>query len=410
MTRRNSSHSSRLSRSASRAIGRAASIDAVEDLAKAKLPRMVYDFIAGGAEDERTVAANRADFSDYSFLPRVLADVSVTDQSTTLLGQPVSTPVVLAPVGLAGLADPVEGEAGAAKAAKSEDTMMVLSTASTRSIEDVAQAAPGHPLWFQLYVFRDRKLTESLIERARDAGYRALCLTVDVPVTGKRERDLRNGFSLPPRLLTAASMEALLHPGWLWRLGDSYRRHQGVTFGNFITGSTGGPVKTVRVAEFVDRQFDPGVTWKDVERFRSMWRGPLVVKGVLRAEDARRCAEMGVEAVVVSNHGGRQLDSAASSIGALESVVDAVGDRAEIYVDGGIRRGNDVLKAIALGARACLIGRPYVYGMGAAGTHGVARVIGILKSEIQRSMALLGVSRLSDLDKGMLQRTREELG
>jgi L-lactate dehydrogenase (cytochrome) len=380
-------------------VPRAVSIDDLRLRARQRLPRFLFDYVEGGADDEVTLRANREAFARYAFRARTLVDVGVRDLSTTLLGQRLALPVILAPVGLAGLLAP-RGEILAAEAAARKGSLFTLSTMSVCTIEEVARAAPG-PRWFQLYVWKDRGVTRSLVERARAAGYGALCLTVDVPAFGNRERDVRNGFVVPPRLTLATALDLLLHLGWVLRMSRSPR----ATFGNFEGSHALTRRDAVSVAAYTSRQFDPSVTWADLEWLRGFWPGPLVLKGISCAEDARRAVEHGVQAIVVSNHGGRQLDGLPAAIDVLPEIVDAVGGRAEIILDGGARRGSDVVKAVALGARACMIGRPFLYGLAAGGQAGVELALELFRGEIDRALALLGCPRLELLDASYL-RTR----
>ena len=368
----------------------------IEDLrrgARRHLPRAVFDYIDGAAEDELTLRRNQAAFKRLTFRPRVLVDVSQVDQSTTVLGQRLESPLILAPTGLCGMAA-YRGEVLAARAAVRSGSIFTLSTMSAVSIEDVAREAPGRH-WFQLYVWRDRDLTRSLVERAHAAGYTALVLTVDVPVLGQRERDLRNGATIPPRVTLRNALDSAQKLGWLWRMA----RNPWIDFANVkdaVRGSQGG---AFALGRYVNEQFDASVDWDDLAWFRSLWPGPMAIKGIMTGEDARRAAEAGVDAVIVSNHGGRQLDGLPAAIDALPEVADAVRGRAELILDGGVRRGSDVVKALALGARACMIGRPYLYGLGAGGQAGAERTISILRAEIARTLALLGRPTLADLDR-----------
>lgn len=372
----------------------------IEDLrqrAQKRLPKAVFDYVEGAAEDGFTAGANRRGFDRYLFRARSLVDVSVVDRSTTVLGQKLATPLILGPTGLAGLLAP-RGEELAAKGAASRGALFTLSTMSIGTIEEVAAAAPS-PLWFQLYVWRDRGVTRSLVERAKAAGYRALCLTVDVPAMGNRENDRRNGFTIPPRITFTNLLDVFRHLGWVLRMSSSPR----ATFGNFVDVPELKRTDAVSVAQFTNSQFDASVTWKDVEWLRTVWSGPLVLKGISCAEDARRAAELGVEAIIVSNHGGRQLDFLPGAVDVLPEVVDAVEGRSEVILDGGIRRGSDVVKAIAMGARACMIGRPFLYGLAANGQAGVELALDILSKEIDKTLALLGRPRLADLDRSALR-------
>jgi L-lactate dehydrogenase (cytochrome) len=367
-------------------------IDDLRRAARRRLPRALFDYIDGGAEDERTLRANQADFARYTFRPRVLVDVSRRDQAITVLGEPIASPLILSPTGFTGLFWP-RGEAVAARAAGRKGIIFTASTMSICSMEEIAQAATG-PLWFQLYVWRDREVVRSLIERARAAGFRALVVTVDTPVLGRRERDVRSGLVLPPRVTLRNVLDSVRRVSW-WR---GVLTHPRPTFGNFV-GAAGLSHDAVSLATFTTQQFSPAVGWSDIDWYRSIWRGPIAVKGVLSPEDARLAVDRGIEAVIVSNHGGRQLDGAPSPIAVLPDIVDAVAGRAEVFLDGGIRRGADVVKALALGARACMIGKAFNYGVAAAGQAGVEKAIDILQTEIDRTLALIGRPTLADLDR-----------
>ena len=369
----------------------AINIDDLRRLAMRRLPRAVFDFADGGAEDERTLRANRQDFSKLVFRPRVLVDVSKRDQTTTILGQQVSSPLIVAPTGLAGMLWP-RGEAVAARAAAARNVIFTLSTLGACSIEEVAEASSG-PLWFQLYVMKDREVTRALVERARQAGYKALCLTVDLPVLGQRERDLRNGATIPPKITVRNVVDVLRRPGWLRRVWFG----PDITFQNFVGSSTALTSEMGTLWQYVNSLNDPSVDWDDLAWFRSLWPGPLAIKGIMTAEDARRAVSEGIEAIVVSNHGGRQLDSLPSAIEVLTEIVDAVGDRAEVILDGGVRRGTDVAKALALGARAVFIGRPALWGLAAAGEEGARHVLEILRDEIRLALLLLGCPSPADV-------------
>ncbi len=369
----------------------------VEDLrsrARRRLPRAIFDYLDGGAEDERTLGRNREAFDRYELAPRALVDVGKIDLETQVLGQRLAMPLVLAPCGLARLLHE-HAEIAAARAAHRAGTVHVLSTMGSTSIEELSARSQG-PLWYQLYVSRDRGRVEETLERARAAGYGALCLTVDTPVTGRRERDLR-GRRDPPGLDAATVLDALAHPSWLRGLmgGPS------LSLPNFLPGETGGVGKLgARAAA----SFDPTVSWSDLEWLIERWNGPFALKGVLRADDATRAVERGVQALIVSNHGGRQLDHAPASLDVLPEIVEAVGDRAEVLVDGGVRRGSDVVKALALGARACLIGRGYLYGLAAAGEAGVDRALALLRAELERVLALIGCRSARGLEASFLRR------
>jgi L-lactate dehydrogenase (cytochrome) len=380
-----------------RRLARAASVADLRAIARRRLPRGVFDYIDGGAEDERTMAANMAAFAGATFRPRVLCDVGDVDPSTTLLGRPMPLPLALAPTGFTRIADP-EGELAVARAAARAGLPYTLSTLSTRSIEEVAEVSRG-PKWFQVYVWRDRGLVKEMIGRAAAAGYEALVLTVDTAVLGRRERDVRRGFSLPPKAGLGTLVDGAAHPGWTWR----FLRSEPIRFANVREGVGVGDGSTaVTLSEYVNTQFDPGLSWRDVEWMRSVWDGPLVIKGIQTVDDARLAAEAGVEAIALSNHGGRQLDSAPATLDLVAPVSDAVGDRLEVICDGGVRRGSDIVKAVALGARACMAGRAYLYGLGAAGERGVDHVLGLLDADVRRTMALVGASTVGDLGRGLV--------
>jgi L-lactate dehydrogenase (cytochrome) len=371
-------------------------IDDLRAAARRRLPRALFDYIDGGAEDEVTMRANTADFQRYRFQPRALVDVSRRDQSTTVLGIPVASPLILAPTGFTGMFWP-RGEAVAARAAGRKGVIFTASTMSICPMEEIAQAATG-PVWYQLYVWRDREIVRMLIERAKAAGYRALVVTVDTPVLGQRERDLRSGLVLPPRVTVRNVLDTLRRPSWL----RGFLANPRPTFGNFV-GIPGVEHDAVSLAAFTTKQFSASITWADVEWYRTLWPGPIALKGILSAEVARQAVERGVEAIIVSNHGGRQLDQAPSPIEALPEIVDAVEGRAEVILDGGVRRGSDVVKAIALGARACMIGKAFNYGVAALGERGVELAIDILQKEIDRALALIGRPTLAQLDRTVVQ-------
>jgi L-lactate dehydrogenase (cytochrome) len=385
-----------------RRLARAASVADLRAIARRRLPRGVFDYIDGGAEGERTLAANSAAFGAVTFRPRVLRDVGEVDPSTTVLGRRLPLPLVLAPTGFSRIADP-DGELAVARAAARAGLPYTLSTLSTRSIEEVAGAAVG-PKWFQVYVWRDRGLVKEMIGRAATAGYEALVLTVDTAVLGRRERDVRRGFSLPPKIGLGTLVDGALHPGWTWR----FLRSEPIRFAN-VQGSAGPGDGTtaVTLSDYVNTQFDPGLSWRDVEWMRSVWSGPLVIKGVQTVADARLAADAGVEAIALSNHGGSQLDSAPAPLDLVAPVADAVGDRLEIICDGGVRRGGDIVKAVALGARACMAGRAYLYGLGAAGERGVDHVLGLLDADVRRTMALVGASSVAELGRELVERDPE---
>ena len=383
----------------SRRLARSANIDDLRRIAKRRLPRGVFDYIDGAAEDEISLARNSGSFRDVEFRPRVLREVGSPDPSSMLLGRPVPFPLALAPTGFSRIADP-QGELAVVRAAARAGLPYSLSTMSTRSIEEVAEAGgPDARLWFQVYVWRDRGLVKDLVNRAADAGYEALVLTVDTAVLGRRERDVRRGFTLPPKIGLGTLIDGAVHPGWTW----DFIRAEPITFAN-VTGLVEYDGSTaVSLAEHMNSQFDGGLSWTDVEWIRSVWDGPLMIKGIQCVEDAVLAAEHGVEAVALSNHGGRQLDGAPPPIELVAPVADAVGDRAEIICDGGVRRGSDIVKAVALGATACMAGRAYLYGLGAAGERGVDHVIGMLEHGVRQTMALTGVSTIDEVGPDLVR-------
>ena len=372
-------------------LARCHSIADLRRLAQRRLPRAVFDYADGAAEDEVTARRNEAAFEDYEFLPRVLRDVSSVDLSTTVLGTPVSMPVLLAPTGMTRLFHH-DGETAAARAAHRAGVVYTLSSLSTVSIEDLAEASDG-PRWFQIYVWKDRELVREFFDRCRAAGYDALMLTVDMPVLGQRERDLRNGMTIPPSLTLRSAFDAALHPSWWWNFLTKPR----IGFANVAGKGDAGRGDLTALWTYINTQFDPSVTWRDLEWMIGEWNGPFAVKGILDPEDAARAASLGAQGIVVSNHGGRQLDHAPAALDALPAVVEAVAGRAEVILDGGVRRGADVAKALALGARACAIGRAYLYGIGAGGEQGVDRALELLRTELRRALALLGCASVSDL-------------
>ncbi|MFA5940665.1 MAG: L-lactate dehydrogenase [Sinimarinibacterium sp.] len=366
--------------------------------ARERLPRSLFDYLDGGSYAERALAANRADLDALKLRQRVLCDVSRLDLSTQVLGESLALPVVLAPCGLAGLYAR-RGEVQAARAARVAGVPFCLSTVSVCSIEEV-RAAVDAPFWFQLYVMRDRGYVAALMERARAAGCRTLVLTVDLPVLADRYRDVRNGLAgqATARIRAQFVLDMLSHAGWLWDVG---LRGRPLTFGN-LAAAVPGARNIDQFKQWVDAQFDASVTWRDIAWIRERWPGALVIKGIMDADDAVRAADAGADAIVVSNHGGRQLDSAPSTISALPRIADRVGGRIELLVDGGIGSGDDIAKALACGARACLIGRAWLAGLAARGGAGVSEVLAILQRELAVTLALLGVPRARDLGRGAL--------
>jgi L-lactate dehydrogenase (cytochrome) len=370
----------------------------IEDLrrqARKRLPRVIFEFIDGGAQDESTLRANQADFGRIRFMTRTLTDISGRDQSIELFGRRYASPLVLAPTGLAGLLWR-RGELAATRAAHRYNVPYCLSTMATCSIEEIATAGDA-PNWFQLYVLRDRGLTKAFIERARAARCSVLVLTVDTKMQGPRERDIRNGFTVPPRFSVATLLDFALHFRWLFDVALGPK----ITFRNFL-GTSAQSTDAVTITQFIAGQYDLSVNWRDVDWFKSEWGGPVLLKGILSPGDAKLAVSHGIDGVIVSNHGGRQLEGALSAIGALPAVVDAVGGRIPVLLDGGVRRGADVVKAIALGARACMIGRAWLYGLACGGQGGVEHALAILRDEIDLAMALLGRPKIADLDRSAL--------
>jgi L-lactate dehydrogenase (cytochrome) len=371
-------------------------IEDLRELSKKRIARAIFDYVDRGSYSEATLRANRADLESLMLRQRVGIDVDQRSTRTTMLGQEVAMPTALAPVGLTGL-NWADGEMLAARAAERFGVPFTLSTMSICSIEDVASAVTK-PFWFQLYVMRDRGFAASLIERAKAAGCSALVLTLDLQIQGQRHRDLKNGLTVPPRLTAGTFFDIMRKPGWALNVLRGKRK----SFGN-LAGRIPDAKSLTTLSQWIAGQFDPTLSWKDVEWVKNLWGRKLVLKGILDAEDAKIAAQSGADAIVVSNHGGRQLDGTTSSIRALPEVVDAVGDRLEVWLDGGIRSGQDVLRALALGARATLIGRAFVYGLGAMGEAGVTRALEIIRSELDVSMALCGLRDVKDANPSILR-------
>jgi L-lactate dehydrogenase (cytochrome) len=370
----------------------------IEDLrqaARRKVPRAFFDYAEAGSYSQETLRANRSDLERIKLRQRVLVDVSRRDLTTTIIGERVSLPLALAPIGLCGMQHG-DGEILACRAAQAAGIPFTLSTMSICSIEDVAQAV-DKPFWFQLYVMKDRGFIKALIERAAAAKCSALVLTVDLQVLGQRHCDIRNGMTVPPQIKLTNVIDIATKPAWALSILKGKRK----TFGN-LAGYVKGMENVNSLAHWTASQFDPTLSWKDVEWVRGVWPGKLILKGILDVEDARTAAKTGASALVVSNHGGRQLDGAPSSISALPKIVDAVGTEIEIMFDGGIRSGQDVLRALAFGARSCMIGRSYIYGLGAGGEAGVAKAIEILRKELDVSLALCGGKSIGDIDRRMI--------
>ena len=373
-------------------------ITCIEDLRlqmKRRVPRMFYDYCESGSWSEATLRANVADLNALRLRQRVAIDVAKRSVATRMIGQEVAMPVAIAPTGLTGM-QRANGEILGAQAAEAFGVPFTLSTMSICSIEDVAQETTK-PFWFQLYVMRDRKFVHRLIDRARAAKCSALMITLDLQILGQRHSDVRNGLSAPPKLSVANMVNMATRPGWCLGMLCTSRRK----FGN-IVGHVEGVADMSSLADWTSQQFDPSLDWNDVKELRRKWDGKLILKGIQDARDARAALRVGADAIIVSNHGGRQLDGAQSSIDALPGIVDAVKDKCEVWMDGGIRSGQDVLRATALGAKGTLIGRAFLYGLGAGGRVGVTRALEIIHRELDLSMALCGRSDIRDVDSGIL--------
>jgi L-lactate dehydrogenase (cytochrome) len=386
-------------------VERCGNIAELRALGRRRVPGVVFDFADGAAWDELTAERNQSDLRRLAVMPRVLTGATEIDLSTSVLGQSVQVPLLGAPTGMTGLFHH-DGEIGVARAVHAAGALYVLSSAGSRSPEEVAEHSPG-PKWFQLYVSRDRGYTREQLSRARRAGYLALVVTVDVQRAGDRERDRRNGFTLPPRVTARAFAQGLVRPRWS---ADFIRRPRFLSEAALRSRAADRAQPGARqpnLTTMINRQFYPGLSWSDIDWVQGQWQGPIVLKGVLRPEDAQQAARLGLAGIVVSNHGGRQLDHAPSSISALPAVVDAVGGEIEVYMDGGIRRGVDIIKALALGARACLSGRALVYGLAAGGEAGATRAMSVLVNELRLAMTLAGCGSLRELDRSWLATTSE---
>jgi L-lactate dehydrogenase (cytochrome) len=371
-------------------------IDDLRELAKRRVARAIFEYVDCGAYTECTLRANRADIEAIGLRQRVGIDVDNRSTKTTLLGQPATMPLILAPVGLLGL-NWANGEILAARAANRFGVPFTLSTMSICSIEDVAEAT-GRPFWFQLYVMRDRGFAASLIERAKAAKCSALVLTLDLQIQGQRHRDLKNGLAVPPKITLGTALDVMTKPAWALNVMTSKRR----SFGN-LQGRIKNADSLTTLSQWIAGQFDPTLSWKDVEWVKNLWGGPLVLKGILDVEDAKIAAQSGADAIVVSNHGGRQLDGAISSIRALPEIAAAVGERIDVWFDGGIRSGQSLLKTLALGAEAAMVGRAFVYGLGAMGEAGVTRSLEVMQKELDVTMALCGIRDVKDANPSILR-------
>ena len=371
------------------------SIDDLRKMARRRIPRAIFDYADGGAYQERTLRANAADLDALTFRQRVMVDVSSTSLATTVLGTEISMPLAIAPTGLAGLFH-ADGEILGARAAAAFGIPFCLSTMSICSIEDV-RAATDRPFWFQQYLMRDRGFNQALIDRAIAAQCSALMLTLDLPLLGERWRDARNGLSIPPRVSLRNAWDVATKPAWAMKVLFGKRR----TFGNLV-GHLKGTDDITALGTWIATQFDTTLNWKDVEWIRSIWPGKLVLKGILDVEDAQEAVKTGAQALVVSNHGGRQLDGAPSSIEVLPEIADTVGSQMEVMFDGGIRSGQDVMRALALGAKSCMIGRAYIHGLGAFGGPGVAKALDLIANELSVTMGLCGVNAIAEIDDHVL--------
>jgi L-lactate dehydrogenase (cytochrome) len=368
-------------------------------LARSRLPGPVFHYIDGGADDELTLVRNTSAFNDYELLPSQLSDVSTVSTASTLFGEPVAWPVMISPTGASKLFH-AAGEPAVARAAEKFGMVYSLSTLGTTTIEDAAAATSG-PKLFQLYIFKDRGLTTEWLERCRESGYIALALTVDTPVAGNRERDFVYGFGAPPRSRLRQAASFLSHPYWLYRAVV----RKDLDMVNITTSEAAARAIEAGIRKFIDEQLERSLTWKDVEWLAKQWKGALVIKGVQTVDDCRKAADAGATAVMLSNHGGRQLESAPAPVDCIAAVADALRDRLEIICDGGIRRGNHVVKALALGANACSIGRGYLYALAGGGQKGVERALGLLRAEFERTLALLGCNDVRKLGRSYVRRS-----
>ncbi len=381
-----------------RRLQRAASIEDLRRIARRRLPGGVFDYIDGGAEDEMAMDRNTRGFRELEFVPRVLRDMGNVDTTGTILGREVPFPLILAPTGFTRIAHP-PGELAVARAAERAGLPYSLSTMGTRSVEEVAAVSSGSK-WFQVYVWRDKGLLKDMILRAAEAGFEVLCITVDAAMLGRRERDVRRGFTLPPKMGLDILVEGMIRPSWSMRFAFS----EPIEFAN-VAGNTDIDGSTaVDLAAFMNEQFDPTLSWDDVEWMRSLWDGPVLIKGVQSVVDAVIARDRGLDGIVLSNHGGRQLDGAPAIIDLVQPTAEAVGGDLDIVCDGGVRRGGDIVKALALGATSCMIGRPYLYGLAAAGEEGVDWVIEHLHTSMKRDMALCGAASVSELTPDLIYR------
>jgi L-lactate dehydrogenase (cytochrome) len=380
-----------------RALSRAANIDDLRRIAKRRLPGGIFDYYDGAALDEVTLYRNTASFNDIEYQPRVLRDVSNIDLSVSLFGHSMAMPVMCSPTGFGRIAHS-QGELAVARAARDAGLDYSLSTLATRSIEDIASVDGLHK-WFQIYTWRDRDMVKEMVLRARDAGYVGLQLTVDTPVFGRRERDVRRGFTLPPKIGPRTILDGVLHPAWTL----DFLRNDPITFAVVAERKDLNGETAVTLADYINSQFDPALSWDDVAWLRDIWDGAILLKGVQSVDDALLAIDAGVDGIMVSNHGGRQLDGSPPIIELIEPIAQAVAGRITVVCDGGIRRGGDVFKALALGADCVSIGRAYLYGLGAAGEPGVRAAFEMIRNELAMTMALVGVTRIEDIQRDMVQ-------
>ncbi len=381
-------------------LARCKNIADLRELARRRLPAPMFHYIDGGADDELTLGWNTSAFDHYEILPRYLRDIESLDTSTTLLGQKIDVPFFLSPTGMSRLFHH-EKEPAVARAADKFGTFYSLSTLGTTRLEDIARVT-GSPKMFQVYVLRDRELTREFVTRCRDAGFEAMCLTVDVPVAGNREREIAHGMHMPPKFRLGSLMSFAMHPHWTL----NYLRDREFQIANVAHRVDALGKGSMGLIEYVNSQFDHSVTWKDAEWLVSLWDGPMVIKGLQTVEDAKLARDIGAKGIMVSNHGGRQLETAPAPIDCIAPMAEAVGNDLDIICDGGIRRGTHIIKALAMGAKACSFGRPYLYGLAAGGHEGVMKALTVMQTELERGMALMGCRSISEIDSDYIRRRR----
>jgi len=373
-------------------------IDDFRTMAKSRIPAPLFHYIDGGADDESTLRRNTSAYDEYDLIPNGLADVASIDLSATILGQKVSSPLFLAPTGMNRLFHH-DGERATSRAAEKYGCYYSLSTLSSVSIEEIGSLT-STPKMFQIYIHKDRGLTYEFIERCKRAKFTSLCLTIDTIVAGNRERDLRTGMTMPPKFTPSSLLSFAMRPRWVY----NYLTHEGFKLANLEGKTEKGSKESLSVIDYINSQFDTNLCWEDAQKAVEAWGGPFAIKGVMSIEDAKRAVDIGASAIMISNHGGRQLDCSPAPFDLLSDIVDAVGGKIEIICDGGIRRGTHVLKALALGANACSMGRPYLYGLAAAGQAGVEAVLSRFEAELKRNMMLMGINKLSQLDHSKIRR------